>query len=485
MCLTDCLVLPSDGVANDGSDTLKDVGPGLVTGFVSLAVADMLSFGSSFVPSTATPKAAESKTFYVDSDHGSDEANGLSPGSAWKSLRKARAAVLKPGDSMLFARSSVWRGQLSVQTGNATHTTVYGAYGDASLPKPLFIGALSASAESDWVQQPGSDVWAMGSVGQKYASIMDRDMHDIDFDLRDIGNLILDGEKSVGWRVWAPDELKKQDQWYYAASVNSHLRGRNETKLYYYSPAGNPARVHHTIECAWMNFEQADLIAFTDVSHVTVEFLMVKYTGSSAMGGGNLSHFMLRDCDISWAGGACIEPGPRFPRNPLECTRYGNAVDIWEWSSNVEVYSNRLWECYDTGFTNQGTSGNYTEFNISYHHNVVGHTEYCFEVWDQNHPATGWNSTGWPRNASSMSEIRIEQNVCVDSGGGWSHQQRPDPSGRHICMFSNTASVSNISILNNIFFQTVPYSAGWWMEDVSTKQSQHNSLSGYISEIFM
>ena len=64
-----------------------------------------------------------------------------------------------------------------------------------------------------------------------------------------------------------------------------------------------------------------------------------------------------------------------------------------------------------------------------------------------------------------MSEIRIEQNVCVDSGGGWSHEQRPDPSGRHICMFRNTAAVTKISILNNVFYQSVPYQAGWWMED--------------------
>lgn len=81
----------------------------------------------------------------------------------------------------------------------------------------------------------------------------------------------------------------------------------------------------------------------------------------------------------------------------------------------------------------------------------------CFELWDQNHPGS--------RNLSSMSSIHIEQNVCVDSGGGWSHQQRPDPSGRHICMFQNTAEVSNISIVNNIFYQQVPYQAGWWMED--------------------
>lgn len=365
------------GVASAGvaRGTLRDVGPGLVTGFVSLAVADMLKFGSSFVagsvgPSAPPPAVAVSnqRTFYLDSHRGNDDEDGLSPTSAWRSLLKARNAHLQPGDSMLFARGSVWRGQLNLQTGNATHTTLYGAFGDPSAPKPLFLGSVSASAPSDWQQQhPGSDIWMIDSVGSKYAEVMDRDMHSYEsFDLRDIGNLILDGETSVGWRVWAPGELTNQDQWYYEASINSHLRGRNETSLYMYSPAGNPALVHTSIECAWMNFAQADLIGITSVSHVTVESLAIKYTGSSAMGGGNMSNVLIRHCDIAFAGGACIQPGPRFRRNPLECTRYGNALDIWERSTNVEVHSMRLWEMYDTGFTNQGTSNNYMERNISY-----------------------------------------------------------------------------------------------------------------------
>eukprot|EP01052_Picozoa_sp_SAG31_P055746 SAG31_NODE_15569_length_748_cov_1.265023_1_plen_107_part_10 len=107
-----------------------------------------------------------------------------------------------------------------------------------------------------------------------------------------------------------------------------------------------------------MNFLHADLISIQDVSYLTKD-LAVKYTGSSAVGGGNLSHLALRNCEISWAGGACIQNTARFKRNPLECLRYGNGLDIWEWSSNVEISDNRLWECYDTGFTNQGTSDNY------------------------------------------------------------------------------------------------------------------------------
>ena len=105
-----------------------------------------------------------------------------------------------------------------------------------------------------------------------------------------------------------------------------------------------------------------------------------------------------------------MEPGPRWD-NPLECTRFGDAVDVGEWSDSVEIHSNRIWECFDTGITNQGEAGSYWERNLSYHHNLIGHAEYCFEIWMHQ------------TNTSIEHEIRIEQNVCVNSGGGWSHQQ--------------------------------------------------------------
>lgn len=56
--------------------------------------------------------------------------------------------------------------------------------------------------------------------------------------------------------------------------------------------------------------------------------------------------------------------------------------------------------------------------------------------------------------------------MCIDSGGGWSHKQRPDPSGDHLHFASTIAgTVSNITIVNNIFYQSVPYRAGWWLQD--------------------
>jgi hypothetical protein len=55
----------------------------------------------------------------------------------------------------------------------------------------------------------------------------------------------------------------------------------------------------------------------------------------------------------------------------------------------------RLWEIYDAALSPQGgvspqgggkyVAGQrmYTQRNLSFHHNIVGHAEYCFEIWSQ------------------------------------------------------------------------------------------------------
>ena len=96
--------------------------------------------------------------------------------------------------------------------------------------------------------------------------------------------------------------------------------------------------------------------------------------------------------------------------------------------------------------------GLYHQANLLFHHNIVAHAECesptacqrwlcaldcsrcqrlaqlstrgrscadCFEIWSQGNTSQ-----------CSMRHVRFENNLCVDSGGGWSHAVRPDPSGR-------------------------------------------------------
>ena len=58
------------------------------------------------------PGPAHAGNYYVDASGGDDNATGTSPALAWKSLVKANAVALQPGDSLLFKSGGMWQGQL-------------------------------------------------------------------------------------------------------------------------------------------------------------------------------------------------------------------------------------------------------------------------------------------------------------------------------------------------------------------------------------
>ena len=97
----------------------------------------------------------------------------------------------------------------------------------------------------------------------------------------------------------------------------------------------------------------------------------------------------------------------------------------------------RLWEIYDAALTNQGDGTNVQD-NIIYRRNVIWNSEYSFEYWNRG-------------SASLTRNIVFEHNTCVDSGSGWGHGQRPDPSGRHLMFYDNSAATTNVVIRGNIF----------------------------------
>lgn len=96
-------------------------------------------------------------TFYVDSEAGNDAATGTAESTAWKSLEKANAAELIPGDRVLFKRGGLWRGQFIPQSGSNGAPIVYGAYGTGD--KPILQGSVSRNRPEDWTEAaPG--IWA-------------------------------------------------------------------------------------------------------------------------------------------------------------------------------------------------------------------------------------------------------------------------------------------------------------------------------------
>ena len=82
-----------------------------------------------------TPTAESGRSYHVDCKDGNDGANGRRPSTAWRTLKRANRAKLKPGDSLLLLRDCRWQGPLLVTwSGTAEAPIVIGAYGDGDRP---------------------------------------------------------------------------------------------------------------------------------------------------------------------------------------------------------------------------------------------------------------------------------------------------------------------------------------------------------------
>ena len=234
----------------------------------------------------------------------------------------------------------------------------------------------------------------------------------------DVGNIIFDHGKVIGVKKWRHADLKTPgDYWYNAAAWQVKLC----------SPA-NPATLHSSVELAM----KRHIIAQTNKHHVVYQDLALRYGAAHGIGGASTHHITVRRCDLSYIGGAHQTTRP--DGHPV---RYGNGIEFWSSARDNLVEHCRLWEIYDAALTNQGSGTNVQE-RIVYRHNVIWNCEYSFEYWNRT-------------EASHTRHILFEHNTCVDAGHGWGHTQRPDPNGRHLMFYNNSAATTDFVVRNNIF----------------------------------
>jgi len=70
------------------------------------------------------------RNYYVDAVKGSDNNNGLTTSSAWKTLAKISVTVFKPGDVIAFKSEQRFIGILSISSsGNKGAAILYTTYG--------------------------------------------------------------------------------------------------------------------------------------------------------------------------------------------------------------------------------------------------------------------------------------------------------------------------------------------------------------------
>ncbi len=97
-------------------------------------------------------------TYYVDATSGSNNNDGLSPGSAWSSVEFVNNHTFKPGDVILFHRGDVYESTLvPSSSGTADNPITYGAYGSGE--NPVFTGGEDVTNAS-WSKGSGN-VWSI------------------------------------------------------------------------------------------------------------------------------------------------------------------------------------------------------------------------------------------------------------------------------------------------------------------------------------
>ena len=349
--------------------------------------------------------SASGTVYYADSRKGDDSLDGMSAATAWRSLEKVNAAPLKPGDSMLFRRGSLWRGLLESKSGEPGRPVRYGAYGDGQ--KPLFLGSESRSAVGDWVDD-GDGIWRTKDPIPQ-----------------DVGIFICDHGRRWGVKKWSREELSGElDYWHDEGGLHVFVKYPE-----------NPAKAFRSIELA----KKGAVISHRGRHDVVWDSLAIMYAGGFAFSGGQAFRLVVRNCDMGWIGGSLQywkeKDGKRTP------VRYGNAVEYWSpsWSNVVERC--RIWQVYDAALTPQTSRSRHPIHHIVFRDNVIWQCEYSLEYW--NHDP-----------GSYTADIVFEHNTCVDAGEVWSHAQRPNPNGAHVMSYRNEAPSTNIVVRDNIFCRT-------------------------------
>ena len=329
---------------------------------------------------------AVSETVFVDESMTLDELN---------------ARVLRPGSKVLFRRGGVWRGHLVAQSGRPGRPIVYGAYGEG--PKPVIQPSYARQSPEDWREVNGEGVWKTSTGAAA-----------------DIGNVVFDhGLNGCAFKRNKLAQMKDDlDFWCDPKTFDVYLKSR-----------ANPATRFSSIELC----EKVHCIKENKAHDVVYDGLALRYTAAHGIGGGSVKRIVVRNCDISWIGGGYL-----YFDNFGNGVRFGNGIEFWGAAEDVTVESNRVWECWDAGLTNQSSVDDAIQKNISYVGNVVSNCEYSYEYWQQGARAKTEN-------------VLVADNFFSDAGRGWGHRQRWNPNAAHLMFYDTTAETKGFVVENNVF----------------------------------
>ena len=393
---------------------------------------------------TATSVTVTGTKYYMSSS-GNDNADGLTPETAWRTIEKLNSVSLKEGDGVFFKRGDVFRvaadSRMFVSNG-----VTYSAYGEGK--KPEIYGSPENGADpAKWtLYNAEKNIW-------RYERKM-----------IDQGGLIFNDGESFAVKVLAHYDsstgkfldLKTRADFDIANSLGNHTIfcetltapgnypsiGTTKGYLYLRCDEGNPGDVFKSIE-----FMPATHIATAkeedyNFRNVLWDNICMKYGGAHALHAISGNDFTVQNCEFGWIGGGV--QGYTWRNSAGDPIRYGNAVEVG-YGIKYTVKNCYIYQCYDAGVTFQATSVDCIDTDVDFSDNLFENCQYPIEYW--------LDTPSKDPQKAYIENFRISGNIMRMTGFGFC-EQRPDPiTAAHIKGWTKYNYVRNKSYIieNNIF----------------------------------
>ncbi len=264
-------------------------------------------------------------TYYIDPLRGSEDNDGL---TSFAPKPDYKALAIQPGDTIYFAKGSVFRESIQLVSGTEDAPVTYTAYGEG--PMPVFCGSQDISDPSDWVEE-APHIW--------------RCLKSID---GDVGNLIFNETECTATLRWSEEELTSQGDFYDSRFGEGNSQSDETVKIYspqrvlLYSEI-NPGVYYDHIEAA----AYADRILCRLESNVIIDGLCFKNSGVHAIASDHgADNVILRNCRIENIGGVVWNRDLKI--------RFGNGFEIWQYANDILVENCSFYNIYDSCVTHQG-----------------------------------------------------------------------------------------------------------------------------------
>ena len=348
------------------------------------------------------------KKYYLSAD-GDDNNDGLTPETAWSTLKRITEFEFEKGDGVYLRRGDLWRGNMVLQSG-----VTYQAYGEGK--KPQIFLSFDGKTIGEWVKTDIKNVWVLDTV----------------LEAADIGLVVFDGGKKYGEKKKQISELENELDFYYSGNWVHVQSEKRERKLYLYCSLGNPNDVFSEIELS----RTGHVIQIPNFSHdIKVHNLDMRYGQDFFFHDGS-KNVGLTYCFFAWMGGhygyEAINSG---------CYRYGGGGGVWRACENMKFEHCFFTQHFDCATTPQffGDANEPCYFkNYSMKSCLVEYCEFSFEYY----------STKKNGDDYGFQNMYLGYNIFSKCGQGFGDKHF---ASRHIKAWNHSSPCYNCVFEHNVF----------------------------------